>query len=32
LYHNDESVHGGVHRWKLSGLGEGGVERVRAAV
>lgn len=20
LYHNDESIHGGVHRWKLSGL------------
>ncbi|HEY1046574.1 MAG TPA: PA14 domain-containing protein, partial [Bacteroidia bacterium] len=20
LYHNDESVHGGVHRWKISGL------------
>jgi hypothetical protein len=20
LYHNDESVHGGIHRWKISGL------------
>eukprot|EP00040_Diaphanoeca_grandis_P029419 m.172337 g.172337 ORF g.172337 m.172337 type:complete len:294 (-) comp31681_c2_seq1:125-1006(-) len=26
LYHNDESVHGGVHRWKITGLDE--VERV----
>jgi hypothetical protein len=32
LYHNDESVHGGVHRWKLSGLGEGSIERVRATL
>ena len=32
LYHNDESVHGGVHRWKLSGLGERGIERVKVRV
>ena len=32
FYHNDESVHGGVHRWKLSGLGERGIERVKVRV
>lgn len=32
LYHNDESVHGGVHRWKISGLGERGIERVKVRV
>ena len=30
LYHNDESVHGGVHRWKISGIK--GIERVRVVV
>ena len=29
LYHNDESVHGGVHRWRVSGLDEHNIERVR---
>jgi hypothetical protein len=27
IYHNDESVHGGVHRWKLAGLDT--VERLK---
>lgn len=30
LYHNDESAHGGVHRWHLHGLDD--VERVRIAL
>jgi hypothetical protein len=30
LYHNDESAHGGVHRWRLHGLDD--VERVRIAL
>jgi hypothetical protein len=30
LYHNDESVHGGVHRWRIQGLEN--IERLRFPV
>lgn len=29
LYHNDESVHGGIHRWKISGLNTVSIQNIK---
>jgi hypothetical protein len=32
LYHNDESVHGAIHRWKISGMGSIREQRINVPV